>query len=173
MGLNGIRFEELYCEYWSLVYAICLSRIGDEEEALDAARDVFIRKWRVIDTYDPAKASFRTWVRRNAENHCVDVFRKQAVRPLAVQLQDESEALKTDEWHDERVLTTQIVGECLMQLTPTERQLVLMHEVEGYTWEEIAAITGLTVAQSRVRTAQGITRLRELLEQIGMDDTHV
>jgi len=167
-AISGKRFEELYTEHWALVYALCKARLGEEEEALDAAQEVFLRKWRAIDSYDPARASFRTWLRRNAEHYCVDLYRKQSVRPEEHPLPEETEAAGADIPFEEGALTVQMVGECLDALAPELRQLVLMKEVEEYTWEEMAAITGLTVAQARVRTAQGITQLRELLAQKGM-----
>jgi DNA-directed RNA polymerase specialized sigma24 family protein len=138
---EGERFEELYQEHWSLVFALCRARLGDHEEAMDAAQDVFVRKWRAFSSYDPARASFRTWICRNAENRVIDVLRRRGTRRREVPMPEEP--------------------------GPTDPQE--LPEGQGYTWEEIAAITGLTIAQARAEVNRAITRLRALLRQEGVE----
>ena len=166
--LSGERFEELHQAYWPLVFALCRSRLGDYEEALDAVRDVFLRKWRARHTYNPARASFLTWVRRNAEHLCIDRLRRRSVRGDPQELPDDLPADSPQSGESDRALARVVVCQALDRLSDQQRQLVLMHEVEGYTWEEIAADTGLTVAQARDRVARGLEMLRSLLSQRGI-----
>jgi len=168
MPLSGERFEELYQEHWPLVFALCRSRLGNHDEALDAAGEVFVRKWRARHTYDPARASFRTWVSRNAEHLCIDYLRRRAVRPDPEELPDDLPAPEAGGGESARSLDRVAVGKALARLTPRQRQLVLMHEVEGYTWEEIAAIAGLTVAQARGGVSKGLELLRSFLLGAGV-----
>jgi len=168
-ALDGQRFEELYDEHWPWVFAVCRTRLGDHQDALDAAQEVFVRKWRARGRYDPGLATFRTWVSRNAEHLCTDIFRRKAVRPtqepLTETLPDAPAAGETDAEIARRVT----LNSALDALEPQQRQLVLMHEVHGYTWEEIAHTTGLTVAQARSAVGKGLERLRALLKDAGVE----
>lgn len=167
MSISGDRFEELYQEFWPLAYALCRSRLGDHEAALDAAQEVFVRKWGAIHRYDPARASFRTWLCRNAENHCVDLLRARGRRPGEDPLPEDSDVRLQAPASGGAMVDHAVIGECLALLPAEIRQLVLMHEVEEYTWEEMASITGLTVSQVRTRTAKGMAVLRGLLVENG------
>ena len=166
--LSEARFEELHEACWRVVFALCRSRLGDREEALDATRDVFLRKWRARHGYDPERASFLTWVRRNAERVCIDRLRRRAVRGEPQELPDDLPAENPPGAESDRALTRVVVGQALDRLGDQQRQLVLMHKVEGYTWEEIAADTGLTVAQARERVAKALDALRSFLRQLGI-----
>jgi RNA polymerase sigma-70 factor (ECF subfamily) len=169
MYVNGQRFEELYREYWPHVFTLCQTRLGDYDEALDAAQEVFVRKWQALGRYDPARASFRTWLSRNAENLCVDLLRLRGRQPPPEALPEEWEALGQEPFSEERTIRQVIVNQCLTVLPPDVRQLVLLREVEEYTWEEMAALTDLTVSQVRTRTTQGEEVLRALLLRSGIE----
>jgi len=168
-ALDGQRFEELYDEHWPRVFAICRTRLDDQQEALDAAQEVFVRKWQARGRYDPGLSTFRTWVSRNAEHLCTDIFRRKAVRPtqepLSETLPEAPAAGETDTGITRRLA----LNSALEALEPQPRQLVLMHEVHGYTWEEIAHTTGLTVAQARSAVAKALDRLRALLKHAGVE----
>jgi RNA polymerase sigma-70 factor (ECF subfamily) len=159
--IDSDRFEELYREYWSLVFTLCKTRLGSVEEAEDAALEVFLRKWQAIDRYDPQRATFKTWLSRNAEHLCIDLWRKRQREPEPEVLPDKSRPPLDLE-------DSIILRDCLKTLDPLDRQLVLMHEVEGYTWEEMEALTGLTVSQVRTRTAHALEHLRQCLESQGV-----
>lgn len=156
------RFDELYHRYWSYVFVVCRTRLDDTEEALDAAMEVFLRKWRAIDTYDPTRASFKTWLSRNAEKLCIDLLRKRRTRGQSVPYTDEAAPIDPDEAASPLL---QQVSLCLRSMDPMDRQLVLMHEVEGYTWEEIAAVTNVSVWQVRMRVGRSLRRLEAQLER--------
>ena len=154
------RFEELYRQYWRYVFVLCRTRLGDTEEALDAAMEVFLRKWQVIGCYDPARATFKTWLARNTERLCIDIVRKRGSRGRHVAYTEAETASACEE--AAAPLPAQL-SLCLGDLDPMDRQLLLMHEIEGYTWEEIGALTGLSVWQVRRRVGQTLRRLEAQL----------
>jgi len=154
------RFDELYHEHCPEVFALCRARLGDEEEALDAAMEVFLRKWQAIASYDPGRATFRTWLWRNAERLCIDLLRKRARRPTTVAYEETSLAGIEPGSDGPTDLTAQ-VSLCLSALDDLDRQLLLMHEVEGFTWEEMAELTGLSVWQARDRVAKAIEMVKQ------------
>ncbi len=158
--ISAEEFEQLYHEFWGLVYSICLAYLHDKEEAEDAAMEVFVRKWCAIDRYDPAKASFKAWLVSNTNHLCIDLLRKSS------RLQVE----RIDELPEEDVADSPIpnadatdLSLAMARLSPLDRQLVIMRIVEEYTWQEIAQVTGLTVAQVRGRVDAALARLRKWL----------
>jgi len=146
MAITPSRFQELYEEYWGLVYTICFSRLGNREEAQDATQDVFVK---------------------NTENHCFDILRERIRRPERVEFDEEKFPLRPA--GDDDVVTHVEITRCLDCLSDQDRQLALMKMVEENTWEEIATTTGLTVAQARVRTARALTELRTCLAAKGIE----
>ncbi len=155
------EFEELYKQFWGLVYSKCLASLGDVEEALDATMEIFTRKYCARDRYDPTKASFKTWLTRNTDRHCIDLIRKRSHRN-EVSLEG---MLESGEEVEEPADTEQLIDIriALIHLDPFDRELVLMRFVEEYTWNEIAQITGLTVAQVRRRVDNALAKLRRWL----------
>ncbi|MEM2582426.1 MAG: sigma-70 family RNA polymerase sigma factor [Candidatus Caldarchaeum sp.] len=160
--MTAEEFEELYQQFWGLVYSKCLASLGDIEEALDATMEVFIRKWCAIDRYDPQRASFKAWLIRNTDHYCIDLMRKRSHR-------DEVSLEEALESYDEQAEPITHVDDlvniriALSHLDPFDRQLVLMRFVEEYTWDEISQLTGLTVAQVRHRIDNALSKLRRWL----------
>jgi RNA polymerase sigma-70 factor (ECF subfamily) len=166
---EGEWFEELYREHWALVFALCRARLGDPDEAADAAQEVFVRKWARFGSYDPARASFRTWVSVNTEHRIIDIIRQRRTRRREEPVSDDLEAPDPEQVPAEQGPVLAAVARALTALGPRQRQLVLMKKLHGYTWEEIAAFTGLTVAQARAEVGRAASRLRALLAQEGLD----
>lgn len=150
------EFEELYHQFWGLVYSQCLASLGDVEEALDATMEVFARKWAAIDRYDPRLSSFKTWLMRNTHRLCIDLLRKAAHRQTVPIDEVPSDAVADPSLRIE-------VSVALNRLDPLDRQLALMRCVEEYTWSELAEAAGLSVAQVRQRVADALARLRAWL----------
>ncbi len=119
--------------------------------------EVFVRKWCAIDRYDPAKASFKTWLIHNTNHLCIDLLRKSS--RIQVERIDE---LPEDLLVDPAIPNADAIDIALAmaRLSPLERQLLIMRIVEEYTWKEIAEATGLTVAQVRARVEAALSSLR-------------
>src|ERR671939_1226237 len=79
----------LYREYGSELYGFAVSALGDRGQAEELVQDVFTRVWRKADSFDPERASFRTWLYGIARNAIIDLKRRGAARPaLAAQPAD-------------------------------------------------------------------------------------
>ncbi|HIE51401.1 MAG TPA: sigma-70 family RNA polymerase sigma factor [Armatimonadetes bacterium] len=158
--MSAEEFEELYHQFWGLVYAKCLAYLGNPDEAEDAAMEVFLRKWCAIEHYDPSKASFKTWLMQNTNHLCIDLLRK-ASRRQEVPMDEVPEGpLVAPPVPDDESIDISLA---LNRLNPLERQLVLMRFVDEYTWQEISEATGLTVAQVRRCVNNALARLRKWL----------
>ncbi|MCX7599292.1 MAG: sigma-70 family RNA polymerase sigma factor [Armatimonadetes bacterium] len=156
--LSPKRFEELYKEFWPYVYAVCRAALGDPDEAQDAAQEVFLRKWRKRDAYNAATGSFKSWLSVNALRVCVDRLRRKDLERRA------AEYAATDSPHRaEGMLKTALVETCLSRLSPEERLCLVMRDVLEFTWEELAAATGRSVAAVRRLVAAARRHLGDCL----------
>src|SRR5919205_1685800 len=96
-GEDSMR--DLYRTYGSELYGFAVSALGDRGQAEELVQEVFTRVWRKADSFDPERASFRTWLYGIARNAIIDQKRRASVRPaLAAHETDENEhgALDTD-----------------------------------------------------------------------------
>src|ERR687890_1358435 len=90
--------RELYRTYGPELYGFAVSALGDRGQAEELVQEVFTRVWRKADSYDPGRASFRTWLYGIARNAIIDLKRRQAVRPaLAAHPEHEDEKGAVDD----------------------------------------------------------------------------
>ena len=73
---TDVTFEILYREYYVRVFGLCRRMLGDPSKAEDAAQETFMKAFNQFDRYDPAQPFWR-WVATIANNHCIDVLRRQ------------------------------------------------------------------------------------------------
>src|SRR5437763_15980601 len=78
---NEDSMRALYRTYGSELYGFAVSALGDRGQAEELVQEVFTRVWRHADSFDPDKASFRTWLYGIARNAIIDLKRRQSVRP--------------------------------------------------------------------------------------------
>src|ERR687885_1070029 len=78
-GEDGMR--TLYRTYGPELYGFAFNSLADRQLAEEVVQDVFTRVWRHADSFDPGRASFRTWLYGIARNAIIDLKRRSAVRP--------------------------------------------------------------------------------------------
>jgi RNA polymerase sigma-70 factor (ECF subfamily) len=159
----------LYRTYGSELYGFAVSALGDRGQAEELVQEVFTRVWRKADSFDPSRASFRTWLYGIARNAIIDLKRRAAVRPALT-----SHEVNTDEQGGldaslEQALLRWQVGAALERLTPEHRQVIRLAHFQGLTLREIAERTGLPLGTVKSRTSYALRGLRLALEEMGMD----
>src|SRR3954466_10289273 len=87
----------LYRTYGSELYGFAVSALGDRGQAEELVQEVFTRVWRHADSFDPDKASFRTWLYGIARNAIIDFKRRSAVRPSLALHEPTEEQAQADE----------------------------------------------------------------------------
>jgi RNA polymerase sigma-70 factor (ECF subfamily) len=159
----------LYRTYGSELYGFAVSALGDRGHAEELVQEVFTRVWRHAGSFDPDKASFRTWLYGIARNAIIDLKRRQSVRP-ALSLHAE-----TDDQHGvvddsfERALLKWQVAAALDRLTPDHRQVIRLAHFQGLTLKEISERTGVPLGTIKSRTSYALRGLRLALEEMGVD----
>ena len=153
-------FDELVRRHRQRVYAICLRYFRDPAEAEDAMQETFVLLLRKASTYRGG-AAFSTWLYRVATNTCHDVARRRSRRPqpadlIAADLPDEADLLGNRELGVE-------LEHALAQLEPDQRRAVVLHDVAGLPYADVAEREGVAVGTVKSRIARAHGRLADLL----------
>jgi RNA polymerase sigma-70 factor, ECF subfamily len=170
--LRTSRGEEtmrsLYRTYGGELYGFALNCLGDRGLAEEVVQDVFTRVWRHADSFDPERASFRTWIYGIARNAIIDLERRRSVRP-ALSSREEDERERAGEDSIERALLGWQVSAALARLTPEHRQVIRLAHFQGMRLREIAELTGLPLGTVKSRVSYALRGLRLALEEMGVE----
>ncbi len=139
-------FEKVYEMYFSSIYNYVYAQVLHKEQAEDLVSETFIKAMTHYDSYDPSKASVRTWLTRIAKNTIIDEFRKTGGKGT-VSLDAEETYIEPsceDEYDVFKEDTERIVYEILQRVSPEERELLGMIYFEKMKNEEIGAVLGIS-----------------------------
>jgi RNA polymerase sigma-70 factor (ECF subfamily) len=166
-------FNALVRLYEGRVYNLCFRMLGDAESAADAAQEAFLSAFRNLRGF--RGGSFRSWMLRIATNASYDALRARKRRPavsLDAASEDEGEdaaplqiadpAESPDDTALRRELATAIQAG-LGVLPEDQRAVIVLSDIEGLSYEEIAHITGANLGTVKSRLSRGRARLREVL----------
>jgi RNA polymerase sigma-70 factor (ECF subfamily) len=149
---------------WSLhaphIDAVVRRLVGDAEVAADIAQEVWIQIFRALPTYR-GESQFGTWAHRIAVNRTLNALRR--TRRLAKIETDIEEDTVSVEHGSERAMLMASIEAATAQLSPGARIVFVMHDVEGYTHEEIATELGITSGGSKSQLFKARAKLRKLL----------
>lgn len=173
-------FNQLVLQYQQTVYNVALRMLGDRDIAADITQDTFIAAFRAIQSFH-ASSSFRAWLLRIASNQACDYWRRthRHMHESLDSLTDEDEphaaaVLSTliatgNEANPEESLLThelqELIQEGLQTLPLDQRVAVVLCDIQGLSYEEIATTTQAALGTVRSRIARGRTRLRSYLDQ--------
>ncbi|GAB4364455.1 MAG: sigma-70 family RNA polymerase sigma factor [Deltaproteobacteria bacterium] len=167
-------FDAIVTAHQDRIYAFCARMLSDREEALDAAQEVFLSAWRNLDRFR-GEAALSTWLLRIATNQCLNRIRRRSSRERKETRFPESDDPRDSPFQppgreedrpDRRAETRQIgeiLEEALGRLDEDTRLLVLLSDVEGFTYEEIADAADLPLGTVKSRLHRARTALRKML----------
>lgn len=142
------------------VDAVVRRLAGDPDLAEDIAQDVWIQIFRALPSWR-GDAKFSTWVHRVAINRTLNALRR--TRRLASVETEIDEDSAVVEQESERSMLAQSIEAAANKLSPGARTVFLLHDVEGYTHEEIASELGITPGGSKSQLFKARAKLRKLL----------
>jgi RNA polymerase sigma-70 factor (ECF subfamily) len=142
------------------VDAIVRRLAGDPDLAEDIAQEVWIQIFRALPSWR-GDAKFSTWLHRVAINRALNALRRTR-RLAAVETEIEEDSAAVEQDADRSMLAASIEA-AARQLSPGARTVFLLHDVEGYTHEEIAAELGITPGGSKSQLFKARAKLRRLL----------
>jgi RNA polymerase sigma-70 factor (ECF subfamily) len=169
-------FDDLMVRYEKKVYSLCYRMARDPDDAADLAQEAFIKVYRALPAFR-GRSSFSTWLFRIVTNTCLDDRRHRGSRPSLVSLDrtvDTGDGEMTPELPGDgpdppdcaEKAETQAEIRVLLALLPAEQRLVLvMRDMEGYSYEEIAEVLGLNIGTVKSRINRARARLREIYQK--------
>lgn len=157
-------FDAIYREYGRTVLAYLVKTIGDRSAAEDVHQQVFTELWSRGSAYDPERAGLFTWIMTLARSRAIDHLRKRIPEPrepeTAAALADrQSNPVAGPDEAIDRWRIVQLLG----RLPGEEVDLLRMRFYEGLSQREIAESTGIPLGTVKMRMAQGLRRLRDML----------
>lgn len=166
-------FNVLVRAHQSAVYNVAYRILGDGEAAADVSQDAFTNAFRAIRTFEGA--SFRAWLMRITTNACYDHLRYHQRRP-ATSLEDmlpdpdmgEPSPALTDHGESPEDYTlrqelSRLMERGLQTLPPDQRVTLVLSDIQGYSYEEIATATGVELGTVKSRLSRARARMRDFL----------
>jgi RNA polymerase sigma-70 factor, ECF subfamily len=165
-------FNSLVERYQGPVFNLCLRLIGDSSSAEDATQEAFLSAYRSISKF--AGGNFRSWLFRIAANESKDELRRRMRRGPQDSLTaddddhagiDPPDTGETPADYAERLEMGRGITNALMELSFDHRQAVLLSDLHGYRYDEIAEMTGASIGTVKSRIHRGREKLRTLLSE--------
>ena len=167
-------FEALIVQYEKDIYKLCLKILHDEEEAADIFQEVCLKIWRQLKSYK-GDAKLSTWIYRLTTNQCIDVLRKNKKKQHTISLfqkNEKDEEYSLDSISKEDVYETvetkalqEVVQLGISELKPEYQVIIVLKDMEAYSYEEIAEILQISLGTVKSRLSRARKALRCVLEQ--------
>jgi RNA polymerase sigma factor (sigma-70 family) len=148
------------------IYRHLLNLTGSREDALELSQEVFIKAWEALPAWRP-EARFHTWVYRIASNVALDVLRRRKVVQF-VALEEDYDAPADQPGPESQLQARQQLrglDAALARLPADQREIVLLREVEGLGYEELAATLSIDVGTVKSRLARARAALAAMHER--------
>lgn len=171
-------FAQLVQANQNKIYSLALRMTGNPEDGADLAQEAFLKAWRSLPTFQE-ESSFSTWLYRLTSNLCIDFLRKEKRRKAAVttiSLDDDEEDSPpmevadhrfTPETEVERRELRAAMSRALHSLSDEHRRILILREVEGLSYTEIAEALELEEGTVKSRIARARISLRNILQKDG------
>lgn len=167
-------FNTLVLHYQHQVYNLAYRIMGDAASASDATQEAFISAWQNMGGF--RGGVFRAWLLRIVTNACYDELRRLKRRPASslesLYVEDPTpdaelppSQLESPEAFAQRRELNRALQAAIAQLPPDQRIVLVLSDVQGMSYEEIAEVTGVNLGTVKSRLSRARARLRDWLEQ--------
>lgn len=157
-------FERLYRTHVNRVFSVCVRMVGDRGKAEELTQDVFVRAWEKLGTFR-GDAQFGTWLHRMTVN--VVLNDREAEGRRRKRMDDGVEDMDVIASGDVRPLPvpglSMDLEAAIAALPPGARKVFVLHDVEGYTHEEIGTLMGVTAGGCKAQLHRARMLLRRML----------
>jgi RNA polymerase sigma-70 factor (ECF subfamily) len=159
-------FERIYRNHVDRVFSVCVRMVGDRARAEELTQDVFVRAWDKLGSFR-GDSKFSTWLHRLAVN--VVLNDREAEGRRRARHDDGIEDMDTISYGDVRALPVPGLSLdlelAIATLPPGAKRVFVLHDVEGYTHEEIATMLGVTSGGCKAQLHRARMLLRRMLTQ--------
>lgn len=150
-----LKFQQIVKEHKSTIYSACYMFSNDPDEVNDLFQECLINVWHGLESFQ-GKSSMKTWLWRITLNTCISAKRKKKIKTVPISID-----INLFEDKDAETRQVNMLKERIGQLRPFDRAIVLLW-LENMSYDEIAAVVGITVKQVSVR----LFRIKEQLKQM-------
>ena len=166
MAQAGARgaVDELLRRHYDRLYAVCRRVAGNDADAADACQEALLAIVRGLPKFD-GRSTFRTWSYRVATNATLDELRRRKRRPDPVE--ETPEAVARHDGFDDRLAESSLLDNALKQLPDEFRLPVVLRDVGGFDYAEIAETLDIPAGTVRSRIARGRRQLASILTAPG------
>jgi len=155
-------FDYLYERYSGALYSVILNVVQDKETGNDVLQEVFVKIWRRLDQYDPAKGRLFTWMLNIARNASIDVTRGKQFNNTRKNIE-----ITASLGHlpgNELVNTDSIgIADIVKRLPDDYGRLITLAYFKGYTQEEIAKEENMPLGTVKTRIRKALIALKKFL----------
>ena len=168
--------EPLYQRYSRILYSLAYRMVADHQVAEDLLQDAFLSVWRRATSYSPQSGAVRSWLVSIVHHRTIDYLR--AVRRRAGLKEVTWEEVEQDErtafpdvWEEAlRSVQSAQLRAALLNIPLEQRIVIELAYFQGWTHSEIAAGCEIPLGTVKARMRLGLSRLRGLLAQMGVDE---
>lgn len=163
-------FNTLVLKYQNMAYSVAYRMLRDEDAAADVVQDSLIKAYRALQGFQGG--NFRSWLMRIVANTCYDLLRAQqrhATDSLDDLLDEQDHTpylvdhAEGPESHAERMELNKFIEAGIQALPPDQRLVLILCDVHGYAYDEIAEIANLPMGTVKSRISRARLRLRDYL----------
>jgi len=165
---NLEAFNQIVALYQDYLFSLVVRVVNDRDSAADAVQEAFFSCYRNLDRF--RGDSFRSWLTRIALNAATDILRYRKRRPADPFPEWEDEAWQppadveeSPERQQMRRESSRMLAKAMGQITDDQRKAILLYDVEGFDYQEIADMTGVSLGTVKSRIHRGRLALRDIL----------
>lgn len=170
MALEGDigAFEELLGSNQRKIYNLCYRMMRNEQDAEDMSQEAFVKAFRSLRKFS-FRSTFSTWLYRIAVNTCLDELRRRKKKTVSIDaLDDMGMSIGDDSQADiaGRVALKNDITSALYRLDDKDRMIVILKDVQGNSYEDIAGILGCPIGTVRSRLSRARAKLAQICIQM-------
>ena len=165
-------FEALVTENEKRIYNLCWRLTGNQEDAAELTQEAFLNAWRGLGKFQ-GESSFATWLYRLTSNAAIDFLRRDKRNVTGPSLDDDEtftqapDPAPSPHSRAEQGELREALAAGLATLTPEHRQVLLLRELQGMSYEEIARALDLDLGTVKSRIARAREKLRKYFVKQG------
>lgn len=162
-------FESLISTYEAKIYNLCFYTLKNREDAMDATQEASIKIYRYINSFR-GNSSISTWIYRITYNTCMDYIKKRKINIVSyeevVNVEDNISS-KVEAIVEKKELKDKI-KECILKLNSEHRTIILLRDINGLSYQEIADILNIEMGTVKSRISRAREALKNELVKIGI-----
>ena len=164
-------FNGLVMHYQSLAYNVAYRIMSEPQAAEDATQEAFISAYKALNRF--RGGSFKAWLMRIVTNSCYDELRRRKRRPQSSldELTEDNESFaflrskaEGPEAYQQQAELMRAIESCLQNLPDDQRVTAVLCDIEGYDYNEIATIVGVSLGTVKSRISRARSKLRNCLQ---------